>query len=270
MRIGHPLGDLLEHLPRALSHKLKRGSVVYSHQVRPVGVYALLSGQALITTSCGAGVRSVRAPDLFGYSALADENANHETVTAITPIVISWWTREQLEMAVAQRPELGTALLAYQANEYAGLEYRLNLLAFCRASERIALALRELSQALGRQREDGFFEVSGLTHELIAQYVGTTRSIVTVEIGKLRRKGMLRCSRMSLEVSPSVSDHVRPMRPHERVRRCGRTVPSVETAAFSTVRALLEGEMRAKAEEETCEAFSCPLLDGSTRRENQA
>jgi hypothetical protein len=47
---------------------------------------------------------------------------------------------------------------------------------------------------------DGAVRVPSLTHHTISEYVGTSREIVTFQMNRLRRLGMLRYSRKFIDV----------------------------------------------------------------------
>ena len=47
---------------------------------------------------------------------------------------------------------------------------------------------------------DGSFRISALTHHTIAEYVGTSREIVTFQMNRLRRMGLLRYSRRHIDI----------------------------------------------------------------------
>jgi hypothetical protein len=47
---------------------------------------------------------------------------------------------------------------------------------------------------------DGSIRVPALTHHTIAEFVGTSREIVTFQLNRLRRLGMLRYSRKHMDI----------------------------------------------------------------------
>jgi len=51
---------------------------------------------------------------------------------------------------------------------------------------------------LGQNAEDGTVEMMALTHELLSQYVGTSREIITHYMNQFRRDGYLRYSRKGI------------------------------------------------------------------------
>jgi len=64
----------------------------------------------------------------------------------------------------------------------------------------VVLALIQLSQSVGTQTPTGALRITGLTHQAIADYVGTSREIVTSEMNRLRRMGYISYSRLYTDV----------------------------------------------------------------------
>jgi CRP-like cAMP-binding protein len=73
-------------------------------------------------------------------------------------------------------------------------------MAVYKTPERVMLALVQLADSLGAPIPDGATRVPALTHHTIAEYVGTSREIVTFQLNRLRRLGMLRYSRKHMDV----------------------------------------------------------------------
>ena len=53
-----------------------------------------------------------------------------------------------------------------------------------------------------RAADDGDIGIPPLTHQVLAQYVGTTREIITFQMNQLRQKGLLRYSRKGIQIYP--------------------------------------------------------------------
>jgi CRP-like cAMP-binding protein len=63
---------------------------------------------------------------------------------------------------------------------------------------RLARSLVRFSERLGMPEEDGSVRIRPFTHELLSQYVGTSREIVTHYMNQFRRQGYLRYSRKGI------------------------------------------------------------------------
>jgi len=67
-------------------------------------------------------------------------------------------------------------------------------------SQRVARTLIRLSERMGTIDSDGSVRMIPLTHELLSQYVGTSREVVTLHMNRFRRQGYLRYSRKGMVV----------------------------------------------------------------------
>jgi CRP-like cAMP-binding protein len=64
----------------------------------------------------------------------------------------------------------------------------------------VVLALLELCRSTGTPTQNGTRRLTGLTHQAIADYVGTSREIVTSEMNRLRRMGYVTYSRLHTDI----------------------------------------------------------------------
>jgi CRP-like cAMP-binding protein len=85
--------------------------------------------------------------------------------------------------------------------------------------ERVMLALVQLADDLGSPTADGSVRIASLTHHTIAEYVGTSREIVTFQMNRLRRMGLLRYSRKFIDINMMALQEV--------LREGGITVPQM-------------------------------------------
>jgi CRP-like cAMP-binding protein len=65
-------------------------------------------------------------------------------------------------------------------------------------ARRLARSLIRFSERLGVVEEDGSVRMTPFTHELLSQYVGTSREIVTHYMNHFRRQGYLKYSRKGI------------------------------------------------------------------------
>ena len=114
----------------------------------------------------------------------------------------SFWRRRFGEgaEAIEREPRLGIALSQYLVRQCLELQDRIESMAVHKTPERVMLALLQLASDLGTQAPDGAMRVASLTHHTIAEFVGTSREIVTFQMNRLRRMGLIRYSRKFIDV----------------------------------------------------------------------
>jgi len=184
----------------------------------------------VITTADDGGQivgRIVRAEGLFGESSLIGPSPTSESAVALEKTTLMSWNRNELERLVEREPRLGLALLQSFARQGLELQTRIESLATRKTPERVTLALLQLARELGSPMPDGFARVSALSHHTIAGFVGTSREVVTCEMNRLRRQGMVRYSRQHIDV---YADAIR-----ENLVQQGISIPS-GTEAIARVR----------------------------------
>jgi CRP-like cAMP-binding protein len=79
-----------------------------------------------------------------------------------------------------------------------GLKYRIESFAREKIPQRLGRALITLSERFGLPEADGSIRCSQFSHQLLAQYVGTAREVVTHHMGQFRQQGYIRYSRKAI------------------------------------------------------------------------
>ena len=83
-------------------------------------------------------------------------------------------------------------------------------MALHKTPERILLAFAQLADLLGTPQPGGAMRIDSLTHQTIADYVSTSREIVTFQMNRIRRLGLIRYNRRYIDVySRAVTEALR-------------------------------------------------------------
>jgi len=179
--------------------------VIYDAEHPSGSLYLAALGRVKITLNspdgCQTIARIVRPEGLFGEFALVGSQAGHESAVALDRVSLMSWTREEVEQQIDREPRLGMALSQYLVRECIEMQDRIESMALCKTPERVLLALGQLAGSQGTLMADGSTRIAALTHQTLADYVGTSREIVTFQLNRLRRAGILRYSRQHIDVS---------------------------------------------------------------------
>jgi CRP/FNR family cyclic AMP-dependent transcriptional regulator len=107
------------------------------------------------------------------------------------------WTIAVIEDVMMRRPRLAMALLQLMAQRGAYLAQRIESFSRDTIECRVARALIWFSERFGTKAEggDGSTCMPAFTHEVLSQYVGTTREVLTHCMIEFRRKGFIKYSR---------------------------------------------------------------------------
>jgi CRP/FNR family transcriptional regulator len=196
--------DALMYLPRKGMLEYRRGQTIFDEHHPSGGLHLIAQGRVTVAMPMEDGAQTVvdifTTDDFFGESALLGAARHPERALALDNVALICWTAAEIEDQIGKEPRLGIALLQMQAGR--SLEYgeRLESFALHKTPERVVRALLRFAERLGSRTEDGSTRIAPLTHQLISEYVGTSREIVTFQMNYLRQRGLLRYSRKAIQV----------------------------------------------------------------------
>jgi CRP-like cAMP-binding protein len=200
---NHTSEDPLTYMPRKPIQELPRRHLIYDRMTPPAGIYLVMLGRVKVTYSEEGPVtvsRIVTAEGLFGESALIGAENPSESAVVLDDVSVMSWTRAEIEQQIEREPRLGLALSQFLVRQCIDLQDRIESMAVYKTPERVIHALLQLAEAVGTPMADGSMRIASLTHHTISEYVGTSREIVTYEMNRLRRLGLLNYSRKFIDV----------------------------------------------------------------------
>ncbi len=197
--------DALNYLPSTRILEYPRRCAIYEPTRAPSRLYLVLSGRVKIFCTADSGaqtlLRVVGAEEFFGESSLIPrEQAVRESAVAMEPAQAMSWTADEVQERIEKEPRLALALAEYFGQHNLLLRERITTIANYKTGPRVTLALVQLARTNGANTPTGATRLTGLTHQAIADYVGTSREIVTSEMNRLRRLGYLTYSRLYTDI----------------------------------------------------------------------
>ncbi len=188
-----PLEDPLAYLPCSHILQYQKNQAIYSPERPCVNLYVIIAGKVMVRRMTADGDRELLvdiyvADEFFGDWALTDSIDDHETAIALeqnTRVMI--WTVTRRCIDYSQRIE------SFSSDNIA---------------QRLARSLIHFAARLGEKLENGSIQLMPLSHELLAQYVGTSRELVTQYMIQFRRQGFLRYSRKGIVVYPAAMNEI--------------------------------------------------------------
>lgn len=204
--------DALMYLPRKGVSDYRKGQVIFDEHQPSRGLHLVVQGRVKVTIPVDDGSQTVvdifTTDDFFGESALLGMAQYPERATALDNVTLMSWSTQEIEDQVERQPRLGIALLQMLVKRGLDHEERLQSFALDKTPERVVRSLLRFAERLGSPTEDGSIAVPPLTHQVISEYVGTSREIVTFQMNHLRQKGLLKYSRKGIQV------YAEPLREH--------------------------------------------------------
>jgi CRP-like cAMP-binding protein len=137
------------------------GEVIFILKKGTVQLYRISpEGKKLVIYTLGDGT-------LFGEMSLLGQRMHNTFAEAITDCTICVMNRNDLERLVLNRPQVAFRILEITGNRLRETEEQLEALAFKSIPSRLAALLLRLA--------GDCFEVAGLTHQDLAEMIGTYR-----------------------------------------------------------------------------------------------
>jgi CRP/FNR family cyclic AMP-dependent transcriptional regulator len=196
------LEDPLAHLPCSTILEYKKGQVIYNQDQPSTSIYLVIDGKVKVCRLADDGrqvVVDIYQPDeFFGESAFLGLAQRTEIAVALENTKVMTWTINEIEEITMKRPKLAIALLQLLVQRSMDFGYRIESFSVDNIARRLARTLIRFSERLGSKNDDGSVQMIPFTHELLSQYVGTSREIVTHYMNQFRRQGYLRYSRKGI------------------------------------------------------------------------
>jgi len=214
LNTARELEDALMYLPRKGVTDYRKGQVIFDESQPSKGLHLVVQGRVKVTIPLDDGEQTVvdifTTDDFFGESSLLGAERYAERACALDNVTLMSWSGQEIEEQIERQPRLGIALLQMLVRRGLDYEQRLQSFALDKTPERVVRTLLRFADRLGSRTEDGSIKIPPLTHQVISEYVGTSREIVTFQMNHLRQKGFLRYSRKGIQVSmEALSEHLR-------------------------------------------------------------
>jgi CRP/FNR family transcriptional regulator, cyclic AMP receptor protein len=171
-----------------------KGKKIFSQGERADAIYFIQSGRVKITVVSSAGKEAVLAMlgphDFFGEGALVGQSLRMSTATTLEATTLFQVEKRAMLRAFHDQPELSEKFMASLLARNIDLEEDLCDQLFNHSEKRLARVLLKLA----RLREHGVVPdatIPTLSHETLAEMVGTTRSRITHFMNKFRKMGLI-------------------------------------------------------------------------------
>jgi CRP/FNR family cyclic AMP-dependent transcriptional regulator len=221
--------DALAYLPCSTIQQFASGETIYQQKEASEALYLIIEGRVKVSRMADSSrtvlVDIYRQDQFFGESALIS-STRLESAIALEPVRLMSWTIDQINQLTMDRPKLGLALLQLIVKRTQDSERRIESLAFDGIQRRLARTLLRFSEQLGQETRDGKVIMNSLTHQLLAEYVGTSREIITQFMNEFRSKGYLAYSRRTTVVNTAgLAEGVCAIRPVHRTPTASLPAP---------------------------------------------
>jgi CRP/FNR family cyclic AMP-dependent transcriptional regulator len=173
---------------------IEAGKKVFSQGDRAGAIYFLQTGRVKISVVSSTGKEAVLAllepQSFFGEGALVGQSLRMSTATTLEPITALRVETKAMLRALHARIDLSETFMASLLKRNIDLEEDLCDQLFNHSEKRLARVLLKLA----RLREHAVAldaTIPVLSHETLAEMVGTTRSRITFFMNKFRKMGLI-------------------------------------------------------------------------------
>ncbi len=164
------------------------GEVLFILKEGRVQLYRISpEGKKLVITTLGDHT-------LFGEMALLGTKMHNTFAEAVEDCLICVMSRTDLERLILSRPQVALRILEITGKRLREAEERLESMAFKGIPARLASLLLRLSS---EQESD---EVTGMTHQDLAESVGTYRETATQVLNDLKSQGLIEIGRKRIQL----------------------------------------------------------------------
>lgn len=194
-------------------------SPIYLPSEQADAVYLVADGVVKVSSLSPDGKESILAfidqGELFGELALIDPGPRDEFVEAVTRCTIVMIPAQLVRQLLSLRSDLALAVTKLVGLRRQRIERRLKNLLFQSSRERLIHLLLDLEEQFGLESDNGVQIRLKLSHQDLANLIGTTRETVTGILGDLRNEKLIDARRCKI----SLIQPARLAKSVQRVRR---------------------------------------------------
>jgi CRP-like cAMP-binding protein len=136
--------------------------------------------------------------DLFGSLAESGTESFGESMRTLTSACIARVSLGRFEQIARRHPELGFRLARAGLEQLQRVHLHLAEQMSKPADRRLALALLEIDRVFSEDTIDA--SECGVSHQDLAELIGTTREMVTHILGRFRKKGWVEIRRRQIDI----------------------------------------------------------------------
>jgi len=195
--------ELRELERRSRARTFARNSPIYLPADSTDAVFLLTTGRAKICHITPEGKQSILSfiepGEIFGELALLDPGSEREEYAeAILKTTLVLIPGDVIRTTMQKQPNLTLGITKLIGLRRKRIEQRLKNLLFLSNRERLSHLLLELVEQYGQPVSDGIDLGIKLSHQELANVIGSTRETVTVVLGELSGEGLIRVGRRKI------------------------------------------------------------------------
>jgi CRP/FNR family cyclic AMP-dependent transcriptional regulator len=138
-------------------------------------------------------IAAIEAGTVFGEMSIVAQGMHDTFAEAAEECTLCVMSRSDIEHLILTKPQVGLRFMELMAGRLRGMEARMENVAFKSVPARLANSLLDLA-------EGAELRVTGVSHQDLADIVGTYRETVTRVLNEFRARGYIDLGRMNVAV----------------------------------------------------------------------
>jgi CRP/FNR family transcriptional regulator, cyclic AMP receptor protein len=175
----------------------RKGRQIVSPGEQGEVLFILKQGKVQLSRLTEDGRRLVMAVfepgSIFGEMPLLSQSMEGSAAEALEDCTLCVMSRHDVEHLILTNPQVALNIIHLLAARAADLERRLEMQAFQSVTERLAATLLRLAGPGN--------EISGASHQQIAETIGASRETVTRALGEFRAQGLIEVGRFHITIN---------------------------------------------------------------------
>jgi CRP/FNR family transcriptional regulator, cyclic AMP receptor protein len=181
------------------------GAVLFMEKQDSRGVFLLCEGEVKLTISSSEGktliLRIAKPGEILGLMAALSGKPYEVTAETLHPCQVAFVRRDDFLRFMAQHPEASQGIVKQLSSNYHGACEQLRTVGLSlSAPEKLARLLLDLS-AGAEETKSGIRFTLPLTHEEIAEFIGSSRETVTRTLSEFKSQQLLTLKGSTLMIS---------------------------------------------------------------------
>jgi CRP/FNR family transcriptional regulator, cyclic AMP receptor protein len=181
-----------------------KGAILFVEGQQARGVFCLCQGEVKLSISSSEGkrliIRIVKTGEILGLIAALAGSRYEVTAEAIYPCEAAFVRREDFLRFITKYPEASQIVAKQISSQYQATYEQLRTVGLsASAHKKLARLLLSWSTSMEQTRDGAMIRLS-LTHEEIAEFIGTTRETVTRALSEFRHRHLVELHGSTLRI----------------------------------------------------------------------
>jgi CRP/FNR family transcriptional regulator len=181
------------------------GALLFLEKQDPRGVFVLCGGQVKLSISSNGGktliLRITKPGEILGLLATMSDTPYEVTAETLHPCQVAFVRRDDFLRFVAKYPEAYQGVVKQLSTLYSGACEQLRTVGLsASAPEKVARLLLDWSAETKDTKQRAQIQLP-LTHEEIAEFIGTTRETVTRTLSQFKNRQLVTLQGSTLRIS---------------------------------------------------------------------